>query len=237
MRPMMTIRWHVSLVAAAIWCGGALYAAGPTPTPTPTPRPSGGQSLNEVAKDKQLKGTGKGTSIVITNENLSEYADKGGLTTAKEKEAGKGSRRPVRGDATDSSVTVLGPTDPLHMDERQRYWVGQYQNQINMVTSVKRQIAVLDAEIPGLWNDFFARDDPAYRDGVIKPKLDASIKRRERLVEQLATAEPRLQEIKEQARRDGAQPGWFRGITVPDEIPPTPTPETKAVEKDTYVIK
>ena len=54
--------------------------------PSPTPRPAGGQSLADIAKDKKLKGDTAGTesgSIVITNENLSDYASKGGLTTAK----------------------------------------------------------------------------------------------------------------------------------------------------------
>jgi len=64
---------------------GAVAIAAEKPSPTPTPRPAGGQSLTDIAKDKKLKGDTAGTSggsIVITNENLSDYASKGGLTTA-----------------------------------------------------------------------------------------------------------------------------------------------------------
>jgi len=65
---------------------GTVAMAADEPSPTPTPRPAGGQSLTDVAKDKKLKGDTAGTSsgsIVISNENLADYASKGGLTTAK----------------------------------------------------------------------------------------------------------------------------------------------------------
>jgi hypothetical protein len=76
----------LALAAFVALAGAAMTAASDEPTPTPTPRPAGGQSLNEVAKNKKLKGDKEGStggSIVITNENLADYASKGGLTTAK----------------------------------------------------------------------------------------------------------------------------------------------------------
>jgi hypothetical protein len=48
--------------------------------------------------------------------------------------------------------------------------------------------------------------------------------RRQGLEEQLVESEARLSEIKNQARQDGAEPGWFRGIPLPTPRPPTPTP-------------
>jgi len=203
-------------LSVGLW---AFSADSPTPTPTRTPRPTGGTSLNDMAKDTELKGGEEGKTIVITNENLSEYAEKGSVTAASDKKAPN--RRPVRDPL---KVEVVPPSDPEHTDERRRYWQNQYKSQIEMVASLRYQITVLDGEIPGLWRDFYAWDDPAYRDGVIKPKLDAATAKRAKMEESLVAAEQKLSEIKDQARKDGAEPGWFRGISVPTPYPPTPTP-------------
>jgi hypothetical protein len=217
-------KWHrpIGLVACGFLATCAVVALAADPTPTPTPRPAGGQSLSDVAGEKKLKGSGDGKSIVITDKNLSDYASKGQVT-AVETGTSNASRRPVRDITTNPNMVVV-ESDSSHADERRRYWVGMYERQLELVASLKRQIAILDEEIPGLWNDFYSRDDPAYRDGVIKPKLDASLERRERLVQDLAEEEPRLDEIKSDARQQGAEPGWFRGISVPTPVPATPTP-------------
>lgn len=213
--PLMT----VFLVTAGL---SPVAAESPTPTPAPTqtPRPAGGTSLNEVAKDKELKGGEQGKAIVITNENLSDFAGKGSVTSVDGGDAPN--RRPVR-DVT--KVDVVPPNDPAHTDERRRYWQAQYQRQVNQIGSIRNQITVIDEKIPGLWRDFYAWDDPMYRDGVIKPKLDEALAQRKHLEQQLADAEAHMSEIKDQARRDGAEPGWFRGIEMPTPFPATPTPD------------
>jgi hypothetical protein len=188
----------------------------PSPTPAPTPRPQGGQTLAGMAKDTTLKGGGDGTPIVISNENLAEMAEQGSVTSVTRGGTAADGRRPVR---QGSDVTIVEP-DPEHTDERERYWRNRYRTQVELVTSLQRQVEALDQEIPGLWRDFYSRDDPAYRDGVIKPQLDAALAQRQSLDEQLAAARPRLDEIKDQARRDGGEPGWFRDL--PDPPPPLP---------------
>jgi hypothetical protein len=215
-------RLPVHLVMTAVLglsLGMWVHAADPpTPTPTKTPRPAGGTSLNEMAKDTELKGGEKGKSIVITNENLAEYAEKGSVTAT---ESDTPNRRPVRDPL---KVEMVAPSDPEHSDERRRFWQSQYKSQIELVGSLRYQITVLDGEIPGLWRDFYSWDDPMYRDGVIKPKLDAATERRAKLEKDLVEAEAKLSQIKSDARRDGAEPGWFRGMNVPTPFPPTPTP-------------
>ncbi len=197
----------------------AIAAEKPSPTPTPTPRPGGGQSLTDVAKDKELKGDMAGTSggsIVITNENLSDYASKGGLTTAN-----PGKKPAARGVHAGANVTVID-SETSEENKRKHYWQQKYLQQLDRIASIKHQIEDLDLEIPSLWTDFYARDDPMYRDGVIKPKLDRSLKRRDDLAALLLEEEPKLAQIKEEARRDGAEPGWWRDIKEPTPRPRNP---------------
>jgi hypothetical protein len=208
-----------SLRIAAL--AGAVSLAGPTSfaadDPTPTPRPVGGQSLSELAKNKKLKGDQSGStsgSIVISNENLSDYASRGGLTTARPASQVQSSRGVHAG----QNVRVVDAQSAVE-NERMNHWRGIYVQQLERIAALERQIADLDYEIPGLWNDFYSRDDPAYRDGVIKPKLDRSLVRRDELAKQLEQERPKLQEIKESARKDGGEPGWFRGIEEPTPVP------------------
>lgn len=207
------------VVSLCISAAGALLCSAEHPTPTPTQTPAGGEkSLADIAKSKQLKGGEKGKSIVITNENLPDYASQGELTMATQGQ--KQALRPVHGEGTTVKTSNSGPEA-----ERMRYWQARYQRQLELIASLKQQIEAFDYQVPGLWRDFYAWDDPVYRDSVIKPKIDQSIKERDALEIKLQKEEPRLKEIKEAARQDGAEPGWFRGIKEPTVPPVSPTPE------------
>lgn len=196
---------------------GSMAFAETQATPTPGPTPTGKQTLTDVAKDKKLNKDAAGESsgpIVITNENLNDYASKGELTQIK------GSIKNLAEGPHAAGVVMVDP-EAHQAEQRKYYWQQLYAQQAAKIASLKRQIQQLDSDIPGLWNDFYSRDDPAYRDGVIKPRLDESLRKREELEEQLAREEPKLGQIKIEARRDGADPGWFREM----QLAPTPRPQ------------
>ncbi len=195
---------RVSLPATAILVT-AILAAGPARGAEPTPTPAA-----------------KKTPIVISNENLAEYAEKGRLTTPSGSSSSKPGQRPVHKNAGSNTKTVqdgVADAPQIAKDDRKRYWQKRYEQQLNLVGSIEEQIGILDYEIPGLWRDFYAWDDPAYRDGVIKVKLDEALARSERLEGQLKEEEERLGQIRTEARKDGAQPGWFRGMEKPTPKP------------------
>jgi len=198
---------------------GTVAMAADEPSPTPTPRPAGGKSLADVAKDKKLKGdTAESSdgSIVISNENLADYASKGGLTTAK-----PGKNPATRGVHAGMNVRIID-SETSEENKRKAYWQQRYMQQLERIAAIKRQIEELDLEIPALWNEFYARDDPAYRDGVIKPRLDRSLERREKLRALLLEEEPKLAQIKEDARQAGGEPGWWREVKEPTPMPKNP---------------
>ena len=221
MKSKLLLLFRPVVMAGMISAVGALPSIAKTPTPTPTPGPRGGEkSLTDIAKNIELKGGEKGKPIVISNENLPDYASQRELTAASKKE--KQAVRPIHGPGARTAVT---PSSTGRSEERKRYWQGKYKQQLELIAALKRQIDILDYQIPGLWRDFYAWDDPSYRDGVIKPKLDSALAKRDALEARVRQEEPRLQEIKTLARQDGAEPGWFRGIAVPTAAPLSPTPE------------
>jgi hypothetical protein len=193
----------------------------PTPVPTATPSARDGKDLSSVAGEIKLNKDAAGSSgpIVINNENLPELAGKGQVTevTKPDSQTGRRSLSSVQGGG--GSVQSQGP-DQVELAERKVYWQTAYKQQIDLITGFHAEIEVLDQQIPGLWRDFYSWDDPAYRDGVIKPKLDDALARRQELEANLQKGETRLEEIKQEARRDGAEPGWFRGLgSIPTPKP------------------
>ena len=212
------------ITAALVTPPGSASGDEPEATPTPSPTPVAGErSLSDVAGsitlDRDAAGEGSGGGIVISNSNLPELAGKGAITEVTKQGTGAG-QRPLA-DVLGSGPEVEGQ-GPGYAEnqEKKAYWQAVYQKELDLVTSIRTQIALLDDEIPGLWRDFYAWDDPAYRDGVIKPRIDEAMAQRQKLEADLQEAEARLAEVKETARRDGAQPGWWRGF----EAPPTPVP-------------
>jgi hypothetical protein len=219
MNSKLLLLFRPIVMAGMILAVGVLPCLAETPTPTPTPPPAGGEkSLTDIAKSMELKGGEKGKSIVITNENLPDYASQRELTTAKENQ--NQAVRPVHAGGLVATPSNTGPEA-----ERKRFWQAKYKHQIELIAGLKRRIEALDYQIPGLWRDFYAWDDPAYRDSVIKPKIDRSMKERDALEVRLQQEEARLLEIKEDSRQDGAEPGWFREIKEPTAPPVSPTPE------------
>lgn len=191
------------LAVGSVW--PAASPAGQRATPTPTPRP---KSLADIAGGIRLNRTGGGAStgqgIVITDKNLKEYSEKGKLTTT-----GKPGTRGATGRSPYAGVRVR--SDGVAAGKRRR-WRAEYRRQLQLVDSIKKRMDGLHKAIGGLQSQFYAWDDPAYRDGVIKPKLDKALTEYDELKARLPKEEAKLPEILERARRDGGQPGWFRDI-------------------------
>jgi hypothetical protein len=193
------VRTRTTVAAIMVTALSCLAVVADEPSPTPVLSVAGSASPHPAR-----------TPIVIDNETLRKYANQGRVTSVE---------RPSSSRASGAGVTALGGgmgKDSSNEDAaKRRYWRELYQQQLNLVRSLEQQIEILDREIPGLWRDFYSRDDPMYRDGVIKPKLDEALARRDRIEEQLGEERERLPKIREDARRDGAQPGWFRGLDQP----------------------
>ena len=68
----------------------------------------------------------------------------------------------------------------------------------------------LQAAATKLESDFYAWDDGQYRDRVIKPAWDRTLRELEDARRELAEAEKDLSDLPEKARRAGALPGWIR---------------------------
>jgi len=216
---------------ANVIVAAVLAAPAPTPRPTPTPPPlpavavlkhaggpashAAGRSLADVARRTRLK-TGAGT--VISDSNLAELARGVELTEAQSL---PDDARP----AASASTRDEG---------RRSLWQQRYQQARGRVVFLEGEVERLEEEVAGLQSQFYAWDDPAYRDGVIKPAWDKAVADLGTTRDKLEQARTAPDDVLAEASRDGALPGWFRGLGEPepvsDEAMPAPTPVATPVE-------
>ncbi|HVN30811.1 MAG TPA: hypothetical protein VMT45_02390 [Thermoanaerobaculaceae bacterium] len=198
-----------------------LAVAPPAPTPTPTPRvnillskeadqaaaPTG--SLADVAKRIKLK-MPEGQPRVINNDSLRQLSQGVELTTGA----------PIGGAAP------VPPAGGTAESPKKAMWQQRYREAVTRVSFLEAEITRLEGECGRLERAFYAHDDPAQRDGVIKPAWDKAVNDLHKAQADLAEARTKPDEVMEAARRDGALPGWFRNVEAggPTTAPPRRTP-------------
>ncbi|HEX2163303.1 MAG TPA: hypothetical protein VHM02_05090, partial [Thermoanaerobaculia bacterium] len=72
------------------------------------------------------------------------------------------------------------------------------------------EIEELETAAADLRWQFYAEDDLWVRDGQVKPEWDRVLDRLSEARNDLATFPRRLEELREEGRREGALPGWLR---------------------------
>ena len=197
-------------LAAATVALGAALAAPPDPTPTPAPKLTGGFGTAPVAPRAAARETGKSGPLRITNSSLVTDTAKGKVST---------SQRPPAAATPDSPKTPAVPpvapaagssVAPADAAQGEAYWRDEARRLRERVAGLREAITRLEADTRRLEADYYAWDDGAYRDRVIKPSWD---KAREELATSrldLPVAEKELAELPDRARRAGALPGWLR---------------------------
>ena len=167
----------------AVWSTLMLAAAATMAAEQPRPvrAPQPG-TLAAYARRITLRQTETGR-VVITNENLGEHAAAGTVTLG--------------------TVSMGGAAATKAPDAAERTrWRNAYQKQRQVITGLERRRALLEVEIDHI------------EDGALTAKNLARLDRAEAelrvLDEEIKQERAELSRIVREARRHGAEPGWFR---------------------------
>jgi hypothetical protein len=177
-------------IPSTVVCVAVALSAGPAastdPTPTPTPRP---RTLSDFARSTVLVRVPSASEggIVITGDNLDELGRDASLSVA----GAPGPEPPGRAD----------PVDGVDPKLRQR-WRQKVLAQSSRIAALEAKRAAAEAAIDRLER---GRLDARALDRIEKAEgrlamIDADLRRAKR----------ELSRIVREARKQGAQPGWFR---------------------------
>ena len=181
----------------------------------PTEDESRGPTLAEVAAaERERRSQGEGSSIVITDANLKDYAT-GELTWAEpETPAAAGAEEDDQDPASADAAEGAGEEEVR--DEA--YWRARALEIRLRWRNSWESIPELEGEVARLRNRFYAHDDPYYRDSQIKPAWDRALAELDQARIDVDQAEIELEELMEEGRLAGALPGWLReGIDLEPE--------------------
>jgi hypothetical protein len=201
--------WHWTLCLPL----AAQTAVPATPTPTPTPRPigpmvyGGTQRLGDIAwqikldrsaiedEDEDEDEDGEAT-IVLTNESIKQLGGQRMLTSGS------------------GSSTTTAPVDPEQLSQRaaqrekvRKHWRKLYDAQLERVRKVEGELAIIDVKIASLAD---RTGGSGSKEVTARARLAEARQKRRTIAERLRREQDRLQSIISQARRQGAEPGWFR---------------------------
>ncbi len=228
--------FRASDIGFGIWAAAGLLAsnilAGSELTRTPTPRPKlsggfgrprqtppppafeGGQSLADVVRavrDAREQSPEKG-AVTIDNKSLVTNPEKGRVSTSRVAPprifpSPSPSAAPSQGAPP---VSPEDPSVPSTPEGTEAEWRETARATRQRVEDARGRVAELDAAGKKLENDFYAWDDGQYRDRVIKPAWDRTLRELEDSKRALSAAEKDLADLPEKARLAAAQPGWIR---------------------------
>jgi hypothetical protein len=194
----------------------------PTPSPTPTPKPAsvlgGGfrQSVptrTKASPSKQTKELKKSaTPLVISNDNLQDYAQQ-----SPDNSFGNRRRRPSSA-TRKAGGSDQEPTPEIGSGESKKdYWQRRWRTVKQEIRRLEQKIPLLESahnkaatdSIATQGHDRWDAGQAAWAAECAR-KYEAAKAALDKAREELASAKQEEQQILNDARRDGAQPGWFR---------------------------
>jgi hypothetical protein len=198
------------------------------------------RTLAEAAEAERRRRSQPGPApvAVINDKNLADWAERGELTLATPGEGANPAE--VAGDAAPAetgetaaapsgagAAGVSGVRDEAYWRDRARELRESWRRAHDDVDELEKRVAELR------WQ-FYAEDDPFYRDSEIKPQWDRALDDLRRAHEDVRRSQEQLDELMEEGQRAGALPGWLReGIELePEPEPPRrrPPAEHQSIE-------
>ena len=192
-----------------------------------TPKPQGSSLYAAAQAEKERRQRSAESTIVLDDKTLKDHS-KGSLTYLEEEagdaESVEAEAAPesdisaAEGEEGSSNPPAAGDPDDDEVWSQEQYWRNRVLEPRMEWRRSLDSIDELEGEIARLRHDFYAEDDPFYRDSQIKPAWDLALDDLKEAKRDADRYQVDLEKTILEGRRKGALPGWLReGI----ELEPT----------------
>lgn len=175
-----------------------------------------------AAREKRRREGRPRATVVIDNDNLAAFGAQGQVTVVTPGTESKPEESATAADAGAPGERATPPRGPAGPRD-EAYWRGHVLDIRTRWADAAREVERLEGQADQLRWDFYAEDDPYYRDERIKPEWDRVLDELRRARQDVRAYREELAEAIEQGRRAGALPGWLReGVELEPEEPESP---------------
>lgn len=179
--------------------------------------------VDAAAAARAQRATSGPSVATITDENRQARAARGSLTYASAPAPGDTAEPSAEPDAEGVEQATAKPGE--------QYWRTTVRAARLRWRDAVRRVDEVQTRVAGLRNTFYATDDPAYRDGVVKLEWDAAASDLATARGEVVAAREDLRRRLAAGRRAGALPGWLReGLELEPELPEERGSEPPSVE-------
>jgi septal ring factor EnvC (AmiA/AmiB activator) len=151
-----------------------------------------------IELDRSAVGTDSG-QIVISDHNLQTLAARGRLTAV-----------PTAAWSGPVGTSKNADKSSAQLADQERKWRGRYRRQLAKVRTLETRLATLDRRLKALEDAATSVARSLRQWAAARAKLESARSDRAALAERLDDERAELERIIREARREGAQPGWFR---------------------------
>lgn len=174
-----------------------------------------GQSLADLAKkEKERRATIKTESKVINNSNKDEHAI-GPVTTFSGAPAKPAEEQPANegAGAAKEPAVAADPNEPVDFSGRpESFWRQTITDAHQKVATLEDEARVLTLKLADLQNRFYS-EASGFHQQDIQREIQKTYYEQDLNKKNLAEARTSLEDLQNQARRDGALPGWLNPKT------------------------
>lgn len=148
--------------------------------------------------------TPRPTPVVISDHNLAELAARGRFANP---DAASIPAQP----APKIDLAAIRANADARAEHRAA-WRGRLAAQLAEIRRLEQAVEEQRVAAGWLWIRYLRTQKELSRERRVRPQMEAAQRRLTELEAALATARTRFDELCERARRDGAEPGWFRDL-------------------------
>lgn len=192
---------RLTVLAVFLLTGTLVYCQTQT-----APSAGGDSSLVKAAKKERerrekLKTSAKPTKS-FTNQDIEEFK-------AKNKDADKSSTEGEDSTGEDTSMTPEETTTSNADAQAEQKWRDKSHEAVERVNNAEEKIEKLQTDINALTQAFYAESDGVSQRGQIEAQRNSRLNELEAAKQELENAKQAQDDLQEQARKEGALPGWI----------------------------
>lgn len=167
------------------------------------------KTVEPVRPEQATVSEPSGEPLIITNDTIQRPVPEKKPDSPPATEGGESE---ARRNVDTGMEQGLSPRDSGYVDDKGRgesYWRSRFENNQKMIQRTEKSLEELQLELNRLAGEQIQTDDEVYRRRLIGDIQELE-KKKKTLQDQLDGLRKEKQELKEEARRSGALPGWYR---------------------------